>query len=241
MIPKVIHYCWFGRAPLPKLAQKCIASWRKFLPDYEIKEWNEDNFDINTIPYTREAYQMQKYAYVSDYARFYILYHYGGLYFDTDVEIIKPIDDIIAKGSFMGKEPIKLSWHDMPSTGINPGLGLGAPHGLDLYKEIIDFYSKHHYVSWTGHHKNHETVVEIVTRIMENYETVSIEDGVESCRDIYVYAPEYFCPQNYNTGIISLTRNTVSIHHYAASWVEKETVWQKVKRRLKGMRVRFGI
>ena len=95
MIPKIIHYCWFGKKPLPKLALKCIASWKKFLPDYEIKEWNEDNFDVNQIPYTSEAYACKKYAFVSDYARFKIMYEYGGIYFDTDVEVIKPLDDII--------------------------------------------------------------------------------------------------------------------------------------------------
>ena len=104
MIPKVIHYCWFGGNPLPASAKKCIASWRKYLPDYEIKEWNESNFDVNIIPYTAEAYKAKKYAFVSDYARFWILYKYGGLYFDTDVEVIKNMDDIIAKGAFMGCE-----------------------------------------------------------------------------------------------------------------------------------------
>ena len=104
MIPKVIHYCWFGRNPLPPFAVKCIESWKKFLPGYEIKEWNEDNFDVNIIPYTQEAYEARKYAFVSDYARFYILYHHGGIYFDTDVEVIKSIDDIIERGAFMGCE-----------------------------------------------------------------------------------------------------------------------------------------
>ena len=101
-IPKVIHYCWFGRNPLPPLAEKCIASWRKFLPDYEIKEWNEDNFDVTMNAYIEEAYHMKKYAFVSDFARFYVLYHHGGVYFDIDVEVIKPMDDILAKGPFMG-------------------------------------------------------------------------------------------------------------------------------------------
>ena len=91
MIPHVIHYCWFGGKPLPKLAVDCIASWRKYLPGYEIKEWNESNFDVNIIPYTSEAYAAKKYAFVSDYARFWILYHYGGVYFDTDVEVIQPL------------------------------------------------------------------------------------------------------------------------------------------------------
>ena len=106
MIPKIIHYCWFGHNPLPPLALKCIASWKKYLPDYEIKEWNEENFDVNIIPYTREAYAAGKYAFVTDYARFWILYKYGGIYFDTDVEMIRPIDDIIAAGGFMGYETV---------------------------------------------------------------------------------------------------------------------------------------
>ena len=103
-IPKVIHYCWFGGNPLPELAKKCIASWRKYLPDYEIKEWNEQNFDVNQVMFTEEAYKLKNYAYVSDYVRFWVLYHYGGIYFDTDVEVIRPLDDIIARGSFLGFE-----------------------------------------------------------------------------------------------------------------------------------------
>ena len=126
MIPKIIHYCWFGGNPLPPLAQECIASWRKYLPEYEIWQWTDFNdndngngngngnekslfdkkltFDVNIIPYTAEAYRQKKYAYVSDYARFWIMHRYGGIYFDTDVEVIKPLDDIIAKGNFMGFE-----------------------------------------------------------------------------------------------------------------------------------------
>ena len=104
MIPKIIHYCWFGGKPLPKSAIKCIKSWRKFFPDYEIKEWNESNFDVNMMTYTREAYAAQKYAFVSDVARFWILYREGGVYFDTDVEVIAPMNDIIESGPFMGVE-----------------------------------------------------------------------------------------------------------------------------------------
>ena len=97
MIPKVIHYCWFGRNPLPESAIKCIDSWKKFCPGYQIKEWKEDNFDVNSIPYTKDAYQAGKYAFVSDYARFRVLYNNGGIYFDVDVEVIKPIDDLVEK------------------------------------------------------------------------------------------------------------------------------------------------
>ncbi|WP_394811651.1 glycosyltransferase family 32 protein [Phocaeicola vulgatus] len=123
MIPKVIHYCWFGRNSLPPLAVKCLESWKRFFPDYEIKEWNEDNFDVNIISYTAEAYRVKKYAFVSDYARFWILYHYGGLYFDTDVEVIKSMDDIIAKGSFMGCEK-DADKEGATALAVAPGLGL---------------------------------------------------------------------------------------------------------------------
>ena len=127
MIPKIIHYCWFGRGEKPALAKKCIASWRKFFPDYEIKEWNEGNFDVNIIPYTAEAYACKKYAFVSDYARFWVLYKYGGLYFDTDVEVIRPMDDIVARGPFMGIET-PATFGNLPN--VAPGLGLGGkpPH-----------------------------------------------------------------------------------------------------------------
>ena len=104
MIPKIIHYCWFGGAPLPRLACKCIDSWKKFFPNYEIREWNEENFDVDRLPFTREAYAAKKYAYVSDVARFYILYHEGGIYFDTDVEIAASFDDILTHGAFMGMQ-----------------------------------------------------------------------------------------------------------------------------------------
>ena len=146
MIPKVIHYCWFGRNPLPPLAKECIASWKKFLPDYEIKEWNEDNFDVNIIPYTAEAYKQKKYAFVSDYARFWILYQHGGLYFDTDVEIIRPLDDIIAKGPFMGFEldpdgensPLKYAPRFAYSVAL--GLGFGVERGNRVMERLLNYY-----------------------------------------------------------------------------------------------------
>ena len=96
MIQKVIHYCWFGGKPIDKLGEKCIASWKKYCPDYEIKRWDESNYNLEACDYVKEAYQAKKWAFVSDYVRFDILYHYGGLYFDTDVELIKPIDDIVS-------------------------------------------------------------------------------------------------------------------------------------------------
>ena len=141
MIPKIIHYCWFGGNPLSELAQKCISSWKKYFPEYEIKEWNESNFNLQCCDYVKEAYEAKKWAFVSDYARFWILYHEGGLYFDTDVEVIKPIDDIINNGAFMGCERT-----GNYGLGVNPGLGIGADPGISLYKEILDDYEKSHFI-----------------------------------------------------------------------------------------------
>lgn len=233
MIPKVIHYCWFGRNPLPALAVKCIDSWKRYLPDYEIKEWNEDNFDINIIPYTQEAYRSRKYAFVSDYARFWILYNYGGLYFDTDVEVIKPMDDIICKGSFMGRENMLLNIAGGHSDAdkfvpINPGLGLGAIPNLSLYKEILDFYASLHFVLPNGS-LNTTTVVQYVTEILCRY-GLRNENVYQECMDIHIYPKEYFCPKSYDDGKIYLTGDTYSIHHFAASWLSpKQRMIQIIK------------
>ena len=137
MLPKVIHYCWFGRKSLPESALKCIASWKKYLPEHEIVEWNEDNFDVNSIPYTAEAYSAGKYAFVSDYVRFWALYTYGGLYFDVDVELIGNINDIISKGNFMAYQC---------GMGIAPGLGLGLKAGNAFAGRVIEEYRTLHFL-----------------------------------------------------------------------------------------------
>lgn len=221
MIPKVIHYCWFGHNPLPKLAVKCIASWKKFLPDYKIKEWNEDNFDVNIIPYTKEAYQAKKYAFVSDYARFWILYHYGGLYFDTDVEVVRPMDDIIARGPFMGceKETSQIRIASVApglDLGVNPGLGLGANPNLGLYKEILEMYLPLHFRREDGSY-NLKTVVQYTTEILCRHGMVATGD-IQQVAGVWIYPKEYFCPMDYYTGKIYLTHNSVAIHHFAGSW-----------------------
>ena len=224
MIPKVIHYCWFGRNPLPPLAIKCIESWKKFLPDYEIKEWNEDNFDVNIIPYTSEAYAAKKYAFVSDYARFWILYNYGGLYFDTDVEVIKPLDDIIARGAFMGLE--KDYDPHAGATAYNavaPGLGLGCNPGLGLYKKILDLYQSLHFNNPDGT-INFKTVVDYTTELLVKDGLKNIS-GIQKVNEIYIYPSEYFCPINIVSKKLHITPNTYTIHHYMGSWTDKSIMW----------------
>ncbi len=223
MIPKIIHYCWFGRGPLPELAQKCIASWKKYLPDYEIKEWNEDNFDVNIIPYTAEAYAAKKYAFVSDYARFWVLYKYGGIYFDTDVEVIRPLDDIIAKGNFMGFEtdPQPQAKANVSEAGVNAGLGLGVVPNLDLIKKMIDYYDGKHFVL-EENMRNQITIVHITTKVLIE-EGLRYVEGIQKVNNkLYVYPSEYFCPINIATGRIHVKKNTRTIHHYVGTWCDKK-------------------
>ena len=227
MIPKIIHYCWFGRNPLPPLATKCISSWKKYLPDYEIKEWNEDNFDINAIEYTKEAYAARKYAFVSDYARFWILYQYGGLYFDTDVEIIRPIDDIVKRGAFMGCET---NGGKDTQISVAPGLGLGFEKGNSLLKELIDLYSNMHFLKEDGTPNLSTTIVGHTTEYLKT-KGLKNTSGIQEVEGIFIYPSEYFCPINVVTDKLHVTENTRSIHHYAATWQTNKYKFKKYIRR----------
>lgn len=237
-IPKIIHYCWFGGNPLPNDAQKCIASWRKFFPDYEIKQWNESNFDVNCCAYVKEAYEAKKYAFVSDYARFLVLFQEGGLYFDTDVEAVKNMDHIIEKGNFMGIEK-SLATQSLDrgedttvKIGVAPGLGIGAEKGLTFLKEMLDFYNRREHFSIED-----GTVVDYTSEILRKHGLLEKHCIQEVC-GITIYPAEYFCPMDSTTGIVTLTENTVSIHHYSCSWMDHNTLsWRihQLKNRMIGI------
>lgn len=216
-IPKVIHYCWFGGKELPSLAKKCIASWKKYFPGYEIKQWNESNFDVNVIPYCAEAYKAKKYAFVSDYARFWILYKYGGLYFDTDVEVIKPMDDIVGAGAFMGCENEFSPAATASSLGVNPGLGLGATAGMKLYKDILDLYENLRFHNPDGT-LNITNIVQYTTELLCQ-KGLKNESSIQEIQGVRIYPKDYFCPIDYNTKKLKITENTRSIHHFAESWL----------------------
>lgn len=228
MIPKTIHYCWFGRNPLPESAVKCINSWRKFFPDYEIKEWNEDNFDVNSIPYTAEAYQARKYAFVSDYARFWILYHFGGVYFDTDVEVIKPMDDIIEKGPFMGIEVIGMDDTFVSYPLVNPGLGMSAEPGMLFYNEMLEHYGSINYLDPCGKQIG-GTVVMHTTGLMIKY-GLKPGNSYQKIVGISIYPSDYFNPFDDLTGRLRETENTRSIHWYAASWQKRNHLVRWISR-----------
>lgn len=235
MLPKIIHYCWFGGNPLPESAKKCIASWKKYLPDYQIKEWNEDNFDVNSIPYTQQAYEAKKYAFVSDYARFWILYKYGGLYFDTDVEIIKPIDDIIDRGPFMGIE-VRAKEGEYPQ--VAPGLGLGVTPGHELYKVLLDKYATLRFLNEDGT-LNQKTIVKYNTEVLQEQGLLPSND-LQEVAGIWIYPADYFNPLDSLTGKLVLTNNTRSIHWYMNSWSDSSAFRQWLSRmshRLFGMKL----
>ena len=218
MIPKTIHYCWFGGKPKPKSVQRCIASWRKYCPDYEIKEWNEGNYDVDALPYSREAYKNGKYAFVSDVARFKVLYEEGGVYFDTDVEVIRPIDELVERGAFMGweKAGTKLT--------VNPGLGLAAPKGFPLYKEVLDGFAKLSYYQADGQW-NPYTMIPLVTDLLKE-KGIRIDGTLQTIEGLTVFPAEFLCPMDSLTGEIRLTENTYAIHHYSMSWLPKSTQWR---------------
>ena len=215
MIPKKIHYCWFGGKPLPEDAKNYIESWKKYCPDYEIKEWNESNFNLDMYPYVREAYDNRKFAFVSDVARLYAMYTEGGIYMDTDVEVLKPLDDFLKYDGVSGFES---------STQIPTGL-MASRDLHPLVKEWLDEYKDIHFIKDDGSFDMTTNVTRITNSCLK-YGFVA--DGkMQTVKDFTFFPSDYFCPKNAKTGIIELTDNTYTIHHFSGSWLED---WQlKIK------------
>ena len=207
MIPKKIHYCWFGRGPMPELALKCIESWHRFMPDYEYKLWNEDNFDVNSIPYTKEAYECGKFAFVSDYVRLYALFTEGGIYMDTDVEVLKSYDDLLGLSGFTGYEGSKTL---PPVTGT-----LASEAGNDWVKEQLDSYRGAHFINAEGC-MDLTTNTTRISRIMKNGGFV--QNGKKQVyKDMHIFPVEYFCPRQ-TSGDILITADTYCDHHFMRTW-----------------------
>jgi len=216
-VNKTIHFFWFGGNPKSKLIEKCIASWHRFFPDFEIKEWNESNFDIRQNRFISEAYDAGKYAFVSDYARFKVLYDEGGLYFDTDVEVIRPFYELLENEAFAAFETEKY---------INPGLVLWAKEpGDEIIKQMLDKYSAMSFVNPDGT-LNDVTVCVHFTNILERYGIKPDDGTVQVCGSFTLYPREYFCPYDDLTGIMNKTKNTCAIHWFAKSWLSKGMIYR---------------
>lgn len=211
-IPKVIHYCWFGKNEKPQLFYRCLESWKRCCPDYEIVEWNEDNFDIDSIPYVKEAYEAKKWAFVTDYARLWIIYHHGGIYLDTDVELLKPIDCLLSHEAFFGYEDDKC---------IATGLGFGARKENDIvYKMMLDYSGKHFL--------NDDGTFDKTTCPIRNTKAISyllpekFNGKIVQIEHATLYPPEFFCPLSSDGKRMQKTENTFSIHWFSASWLSEE-------------------
>ena len=219
MIPKIIHYCWFGGNPLPELAEKCIESWKKYCPDYEIKRWDESNFDINCYEYVKEAYEAKKWAFVSDVARIYALVNFGGIYMDTDVEVIKPIDGLLKYKAVSEFESDKK---------IPTGL-MACEKDNVLFKELLEEYNSIHFILEDGS-LNLKTVCERETDILKLY-GLKGNGCMQNVCGTTVFPKDYFSPKDYVTQKVHITERTYSIHHYAYSWQgEKENISSKIYR-----------
>ena len=210
MIPKKIHYCWFGGNPLPELAQKCLASWKKYCPDYEIIEWNESNFNINDCNYAKEAYEEKKWAFVTDYVRLKVLFDFGGIYMDTDVEIIKPLDSLLSFTAVSGFES---------ETSIPTGL-IASEKDNSMIGEFLTEYNDIHFRKPDGT-LDLTTNVFRITKNCLKYGFVP-----NNCLQVingFTFLPkDYLCPKNSKTGEMFITENTLAIHHFDGSWLSNE-------------------
>ena len=210
MIPKKIHYCWFGGNPLPELAQRCIESWKKYCPDYEIIEWNESNFDVNFCEYSKEAYESKKWAFVSDVARLYALVNYGGIYMDTDVEVLKPLDELLKYEAVSGFEA-----KDRIPTGL-----MACEKGQLFFVELLDDYIGAHFVNGDGT-LNLETNVVRITNTCLKY-GLRLDNTLQTVKGFTLLPYDYLCPKDDVTKIVTITENTYVIHHFDGSWLSAE-------------------
>lgn len=227
MIPKTIHYCWFGHGTMPEIAKDCINSWKKFHPDYEIKLWNEENFDVNICQYTAEAYQKGKYAFVSDYARFWILYNYGGVYFDTDVKLLASLQTILDNGAFMGLE-IDGTESPFETARCNPGIGMAAQPGMKLIKELLNRYNTYRFISPTDGSYNLKTIVEYTTEYLRENNFPLKVSGIINCAGFNIYPKEFFSPRSVDGRTTRITPNTISIHLFTNTWGNKSFIQKMV-------------
>ena len=224
MIPKIIHYCWFGGKELPELSKKCLESWQKYCPDFEIKRWDESNTDLHENAYIEEAYNEKKWAFVTDYIRLKILYENGGIYVDTDLEILKPIDCFLQNRGFTGFES-----DDSLLTGM-----LGSEKELPVYKELLSYYDNRHFIRDDGTYDITTNVTTVTNFFLQN--GLILNNKKQTIKDICIYPNDYFSPKDYNTGRLVLTDNSYTIHHFDGSWLTEE---DKMAENLRKKLIRF--
>jgi hypothetical protein len=207
-IPKIIHYCWFGKGDKPETVQRCMNSWKQHLHDYQFVEWNEDNFDVSVNDYVKEAYQAKKYAFVSDYARVYGLYRYGGIYLDTDVEVFKSFNELLHHESFWGFEQ-----ENYIATST-----IGAAKGNPLIEIFLDSYKGKKFINEDGSYDD-LTNVAIVTKLLSAQGLIMNGEYQEFAGLAAFYPQTYFSPYDYINCRKFISENTYAMHHFYKSWL----------------------
>ncbi len=217
MIPKIIHYCWFGGKDIPQEQIEYMKSWEKYCPDYQIMRWDEESFDLKQNTYVKEAYEAKKWAFVTDYVRLYAMVTYGGIYMDTDVEVVKSLDAFLDEKAFSGFEDER----SVP-TGI-----MASEKGFPFFKELLKDYDGAHFVREDGSY-DMTTNVDLITRkCVQN--GLELNNKLQRVNEFALYPNDYFCPKDHHTGIINKTKNTYTIHHFAGTWVEpRAKKWEEM-------------
>ncbi|MCF7568649.1 glycosyl transferase [Sabulilitoribacter arenilitoris] len=236
MIPKIIHYCWLSGDEFPPLIQKCIDSWKVKLPDYEFILWDTNRFPLEKNDWVREAFETKKYAFAADYIRLYAVYNYGGIYLDTDVEVIKSFNDLLNRPYIAGAEGLGI---------IEAGV-FGAEKNNAWVKQCLDYYNEKSFINDDGTF-NTLTLPRIMmsqiskTRTFKEVHPSLLEASlqIDDTGTLYMFPKDFFCAKNHGTGMIEKTDNTYSIHHFAMSWIAKErTFLPNIKRKLMSF---FGV
>ena len=212
MIPRIIHYCWFGRGEYPETIQKCIDSWKQMDDTYEFMLWNEDSYDISRYSFIREAYEAKQYAFVSDMVRFDVLMRYGGVYLDTDIEIVRSFDDVLEKGVVLSGD----------ESGNLDGSFIAGEKGHPFFAEMLSIYESMHFKKENG--EWNKTVVNVwMQELLKKSGFVDAKKQTVLNGDIFIFPLEYFCAMNQFTGKICATSTTYCIHHHTYSWTSKKT------------------
>lgn len=206
-IPKIIHYCWLSKEEYPELIQKCINSWKEKLPDYEIKLWSTENFDVNICRYTREAFEVKKYAFVSDYVRLYALYNEGGIYLDSDIEVIRKFDNLLNNNAFTCFE----NNHTVAAWIF------GSEKGNPLFKEFLEYYNERPFILSDGKYDTTPNTIPITDICMKHGLVLNSKE--QKLDYITIYPQDFFCPYDRATESLTITENTYSIHYFNGGWI----------------------
>ena len=228
MIPKIIHYCWFGNKQIPEREQGCMATWEAMLSDYQIMRWDENNFDVNSNPFTKEAYRLKKYAFVADYVRLHALTTCGGIYLDTDIEIVKSFDELLEQHKAIGG----FETPQVLQTGM-----LACEKHNDVFEVFFAYYKTHQFV-WGGESATPPNSAIFARLMMER--GLKLDNTYQKIDGVAIYPQEYFCPIDQGSRQIISTENTYCIHYLMGSWFPRKIRWKNNLKRFIGKYVSYN-